>query len=83
MWKLLEKNGDIYKKKYSGNYCSGCERFVTDKDLTNGKCQYHPNRNLELVEEENYFFRLSKYQNRLQKLIETDKYKIVPKSKKN
>ena len=83
MWKLLEKKGDIYKKSYKGNYCSGCERFVTDKDLVNKKCPYHPNRNIEIVEEENYFFRLSKYQNKVQKLIENDKYKIYPKSRKN
>jgi len=83
MWKLLEKSGDIYKKKYSGKYCSGCEKYVTEKDLVNGKCPLHANRKLETIEEENYFFRLSKYEKRLQKLIEKDRYKIVPKSRKN
>jgi methionyl-tRNA synthetase len=83
MWTLLEKKGDIYKKKYKGSYCSGCERFVTNKDLVRGKCQYHPNRKIEIIEEENYFFKLSKYQNKVQKLIESDKYKIIPKTRKN
>jgi methionyl-tRNA synthetase len=83
MWKILAKNGDIYKKKYEGNYCAGCERFVTDKDLINGKCPDHPTLNIEHIAEENYFFRLSRYSNRITKLIQTDKLKIYPKKYKN
>ena len=59
-WKLLAKNGDIYKKKYEGYYCSGCERFVTKKDLIDEKCPDHPTIKPELIAEENYFFKLSK-----------------------
>jgi len=83
MWKLLEKKGDIYKKSYTGNYCSGCERFVTDKDLVEGKCPNHPTKEIENISEENYFFRLSKYSDKIEKLIESDKLKISPKKWKN
>jgi len=72
----------IYKKKYSGLYCVGCESFKTEKDLVDGKCPDH-NRVPERVEEENYFFRLSKFQDFLVDLIETDKLKIYPQKRKN
>lgn len=61
MWQRCEAAGDIYKKKYSGLYCVGCEAFKTESDLVEGKCPDHqvvP----EMVEEENYFFKLSNYQ---------------------
>jgi len=64
MWKRCEVAGDIYKKKYSGLYCVGCERFVTEKDLVDGKCADHGKEPVTL-EEENYFFRFSKYQGKL------------------
>ena len=83
IWKKLEEKGDIYKKEYSGFYCSGCERFVTEKDLENGKCPDHLNLKIEKIAEENYFFRLSKYSNKIRKLIESDKLKITPKKWKN
>ena len=62
VWKKLEESGDIYKKKYKGLYCVGCEAFIKEKDLEDGYCSVHKKKP-ELVEEENYFFRLSKYQN--------------------
>ena len=83
MWNLLLKKGDIYKKKYSGNYCSGCERFITNKELVEGKCANHPNLKIQNISEENYFFRLSKYSNKIKKLIEIDKLKISPIKWKN
>ena len=62
-WSLCEKNGDIYKKLYRGLYCVGCEQFYTSNELNEkGECFEHPGKKLEAVEEENYFFRLSKYQ---------------------
>lgn len=64
MWQLCSKNGDIYKKKYKGLYCVGCEAFKTESDLVDGKCPEHQKAPEEL-EEENYFFRLSKYQDYL------------------
>jgi len=83
MWKKLEDKGDIYKKSYEGNYCSGCERFVTDRDLVNGKCPNHPKLKIEKIAEENYFFRLSKYSDKIRELVENDELKIVPKKWKN
>ena len=58
IWKRLEKAGDIYKKEYSGAYCYGCERFITEKELINGKCQDHPNLEIQHISELNYFFAL-------------------------
>jgi methionyl-tRNA synthetase len=57
--------GDIYKKAYTGLYCTGCEMFKTEKELVDGRCPNHPNTPLRVVEEENYFFRLSKFGERL------------------
>jgi len=82
VWLQLKENGDIYKKKYKGLYCVGCEAFVKEKDLVNGKCSLHE-KIPEAVEEENYFFRLSKYQNQLKKIIETGGIKIIPESRKS
>lgn len=83
IWKKLEKKGDIYKKKYVGKYCSGCERFVTEKELKNKRCVNHPSIEIEELSEENYFFKLSKYSDKIKELIESDKYKISPEKWKN
>ncbi|MFH0961052.1 MAG: methionine--tRNA ligase [archaeon] len=82
LWKACFARGDIYKKSYSGLYCVGCEAFVTEKDLVDGKCPEHL-KEPEGIVEENYFFRLSKYQKKLEELIESDKLKIVPETRKN
>jgi methionyl-tRNA synthetase len=68
IWKLCDDAGDIYKKKYKGLYCVGCESFKTDSDLVDGKCPDHQ-KEPEEIEEENYFFRLSKYQGYLEKYL--------------
>lgn len=81
-WKAAEKSGDIYKKKYSGLYCVGCEAFKTEKDLVDGKCPDH-NKEPELLEEENYFFKLSKYQEPLEFLFEKNKNFVYPESRYN
>jgi methionyl-tRNA synthetase len=65
MWKRCEAVGDIYKKSYTGMYCVGCEAFKTEKEIIDGKCELHPNLTLEEVTEENYFFKFSKYQDKL------------------
>lgn len=82
LWQLCQKSGDIYKKNYKGFYCLGCEAFLTKKDLKDGKCPYHLKKP-EIVEEENYFFRLSKYQTKIKNLIESDKLKVFPEKRKN
>lgn len=66
MWQRCSAAGDIYKKSYTGYYCVGCESYKTDKDLTDdGHCLVHPHLTLEEITEENYFFRFSKYTDRL------------------
>jgi len=82
IWELCNKNGDIYKKKYQGLYCVGCEEFMAEGNLKDGKCPEHLVEP-ELVEEENYFFKLSRYQKQLEKLIETDGLRVLPKIRKN
>jgi methionyl-tRNA synthetase len=62
-WRRCVDSGDIYKKIYKIKYCIGCELEKTESELDdNGRCPLHPNRELEIIEEENYFFRFSKYQ---------------------
>ncbi|MEK7591992.1 MAG: methionine--tRNA ligase [Patescibacteria group bacterium] len=84
LWELCQKNDDIYKKSYTGLYCVGCEQFYPKEELDeNGECFEHPGRKLEEVSEENYFFRLSKYQSFIVDLIESDTLKILPTVRKN
>jgi len=84
LWKLCEESGDIYKKEYEGLYCVGCETFYSKEELDkNGECHEHPGKKLQKVAEENYFFKLSKYEKKLIQLIETDKLKIIPETRKN
>ncbi|MBI4094679.1 MAG: methionine--tRNA ligase [Candidatus Liptonbacteria bacterium] len=82
MWKKLVASGDIYKKKYRGLYCVGHEAFVTQKDLVDGKCADHE-KEPEVVEEENYFFKLSKYSEEIGKRIRSGEFQIVPEGRKN
>ena len=77
-WRRCEANGDIYKKQYSVKYCVGCEMEKTDSELENGRCPLHPNQDLELIDEENYFFRLSKYQDKLLALYDERNDFVVP-----
>jgi len=81
LWSLCKKE-DLYKKMYRGLYCVGCELFYKENELDNGRCPEHDTV-LEKVEEENYFFRLSSYEDYLYKLISTDKLKITPQTRKN
>jgi methionyl-tRNA synthetase len=82
LWKLCEK--DIYKKSYEGLYCVGCEIFYSKDELNeHGECFEHPGKKLDVVKEENYFFRLSKYQDQLIKLITNDTLHIIPDFRKN
>ncbi len=82
VWLELKENNDIYKKKYKGFYCVGCEAFITEKDLVSGKCPIHKKRP-EVIEEENYFFKLSKYSKKIKEAIEKDKVRIIPQTRKN
>jgi methionyl-tRNA synthetase len=82
VWLRILASGDLYKKKYSGYYCVGCEAFKTGRDIVDGKCITHK-KDLEFIEEENWFFRLSKYTKEVESLIKKDKLKIVPETRKN
>lgn len=83
IWRKLAAKGDIYKKKYSGLYCEGCEAFIPEKDLdSEGNCPTH-HKKPTLLEEENYFFALSKYEAQLKDLISSDTVKIIPEFRKN
>ncbi len=77
-WRICKENGDIYKKKYSVKYCVGCELEKTDSELEEGKCPVHPHLTLELRDEENYFFRFSKYQEALLKLYREHSDFVLP-----
>lgn len=81
-WNASMANGDIYKKTYIGLYCVGCEAFKTEKDLIDGKCPDHK-KEPEVLQEENYFFRLSKYQKQLENLFEQNKNFVFPESRYN
>lgn len=78
----LEKKGDIYKASYKGWYCTPCESFWTALQLKDGKCP-DCNRGVDQLEEENYFFRLSKYQNWLIDYIESHPDFVRPEIRKN
>lgn len=77
-WKRCEKNGDIYKATYKIKYCVGCELEKTESELENGKCPIHPNLEVELIEEENYFFKFSKYQKALLEFYEKNPQFVIP-----
>jgi len=82
-WKLCEKNGDIYKKNYKVKYCVGCELEKTDSELVDGKCPLHPDQEVECIEEENYFFKFSNYQQKLLELYEKNPEFVLPKKRLN
>jgi methionyl-tRNA synthetase len=73
---------DIYKGHYEGIYCVDCERFYTEKDLIDGECEYHPGKKLERLKEETYYFRLSKYQDKLLELYKNKTF-VLPEERRN
>ncbi len=81
IWKKLEKH--IYKSKYEGWYCTGCERFITDKEYTenDGICPDHQSP-YEKLEEENYYFRISDFKNQIRDAISKDELVILPAFRK-
>ncbi|HDQ16719.1 MAG TPA: methionine--tRNA ligase [Candidatus Vogelbacteria bacterium] len=77
-WKICKDNGYIYKKKYKAKYCIGCELEKTDSELIAGECPLHPGQQLEIIEEENYFFRFSSFQDKLLELYKKNPEFILP-----
>ena len=72
----------IYKGYYTSYYCTGCEQYLTEKDLVDGCCPLHKKKP-EIRKEEAYLFKLSAFQDKIQKMIEDDKVKLLPNSRKN
>lgn len=84
LWELCTASGAIYKKKYEGPYCVGCELFYEKKELNEkGECEEHPGKPLEEVSEENYFFRLSNYEPRLKEIFSSGQIQISPQHRTN
>lgn len=82
LWAKCLARGDIYKREYVGLYCVGCEQFYKAQELLKGKCPEHhtkPNK----ISEENYFFRLSKYEKQLRDVIVSGQLEITPPSRRN
>jgi len=77
-WKVCNQNGYIYKKNYQIKYCIGCELEKTDSDLVDGKCPDHPNKDLEIRDEENYFFKFSEFQKPLLAYYEKNPNFVIP-----
>jgi len=82
IFRKLYENGDIYKSSYEGLYCTPCETFYTERQLVDGKCP-DCGREVETLKEESYFFKLSKYQDRIIKHIEENPDFIQPATRKN
>lgn len=77
LWNAALDNGDLYKQPYEGDYCVGCERFYTAGELDDGRCPEHL-RPVEHIAEENWFFRLSRYQCQLEALLASDTIRVSP-----
>ena len=77
-WTRCFKNGDIYKKNYHVKYCVGCELEKTDSELVSNRCPVHPNMEIENYEEENYFFKFSKYGKKLLDMYNDNPQFVIP-----
>lgn len=82
LWKKLRDAGALEKRSYTGLYCSGCERFLTKKELSDGKCPIHLTLPVE-VKEENWFFKLKEQEQWLKKILTDGTYTIVPSERAN
>jgi len=80
-WRRCLKNGDIYKGKYEVKYCVGCELEIDEIELVNGRCFIHPNLEIQIIKEENYYFRFSKYQKDLLDLYAVRHDFVAPESR--
>jgi len=81
LWRACAGSGDVYRRHYRGQYCVRCERFYAEDELVDGRCPVHlvPT---QLVDEENYFFRLSRYGDVLENLVESGQVRIVPETRR-
>jgi len=77
-WKRVNDNGYIYKKNYEAKYCVGCEETKSDSELVNDECPVHPGRKLEIIKEENYFFKYTAFGEKLLKFYKENPDFVVP-----
>ncbi|AXI76467.1 methionine--tRNA ligase [Peterkaempfera bronchialis] len=82
LWRACADNGDLYRKHYAGLYCVGCEQFYPEEELDGGRCPEHGTEP-QLVVEENWFFRLSRYTERLHGLVSSGRLRIEPEARRN
>lgn len=82
LWEALVASRDMYRAEYEGLYCVGCEAFVTEHELVDGKCPLH-DQVPEHLKEENYFFRLSEYTDKIRALVTSDEIRILPIERKH
>jgi methionyl-tRNA synthetase len=82
LWRACAASGDLYRKHYRGLYCVGCEQFYTEKELADGRCPEHGTPPQPVVEE-NWFFRLSRYRDRLYELVHSGRLRIEPAARRN
>ena len=83
MWKRCDANGYIYKKQYQVKYCIGCELEKTDSELVDGQCDIHPTYEIEIIDEENYFFKFSEFEKPLLELYKNTENFVVPPHRGN
>jgi methionyl-tRNA synthetase len=81
LWQRL-RQGDVYRRQYRGLYCTGCEDFYLERDLVEGRCPDHGIAPTE-VAEENFFFRLSAYQDQIEELLESGRLRVRPLQRRN
>jgi methionyl-tRNA synthetase len=77
-WKIVDRNGFIYKKNYEARYCVGCESEKTDSELVNNECTLHPGISIKIINEENYFFKYSEFGEKLLDFYEKNPNFVVP-----
>ncbi|MFI9382117.1 methionine--tRNA ligase [Kutzneria sp. NPDC052558] len=82
LWRAADARGDLYRKDFQGLYCVGCEQFYTEDELVDGNCLEHFTPPTP-VSEENWFFKLSRYEDQLRELIESGRLRIEPESRRN
>jgi len=83
MIRRMEARGDLYRATYAGYYCVGCEAYKAEDELVEGRCPIHPTRDIQWMEEEDWFFRLSAYQDRLRELLDRDDGFVQPEARRN
>jgi methionyl-tRNA synthetase len=82
MIRRMQESGDLYKATYAGYYCVGCEAYKSEDELVDGRCPEHPGREISWMEEEDWFFRLSRYQEPLRRLVDETEF-VEPPSRRN